>query len=591
MLLGISCKKDNPADKTSNLFIKALGYNGYPVAEATIVTVPNTQTVITDSYGMATIKNIPVGTYDVYAIYNNYGSGKKSVQITENSGTDVEIKIEYGNLPDFIPHIIVVEPDNPSNTFVFSSPDSVSFLLNVRNGIPGNQVVWVSDLDGEIGKSVINEDLSSSISFEGLTDGEHSFSLTTKGNENFDGNANFLVRTDGPTSVFLYPLEVESFKLKISWSYYEGNDFNRYYVMQRIEHEGGGYSESSIKTINGEWDTTTTIPIQNDYDCKYYVKVQTDNSYISSTSNMRLFEKGYLGVSFDPYCNHMVLHKYKNYVYFIYSDKVVLFDYENKEIIASRSISNIKQHYDIRYDGEQAILYLASDFRVYILDEENLNLIKTINFPNTVTSISAISNDILFTSIYQDYSNSIIYSYSLNQSKIIDSINHNESSRLFLNRVPENNKIIVYFSNYQYELKYLNYNTNGEINGFDNTSALGNSNYDDYPFSFSPNSEYFIPSRYNSKVLKTNDDISTVGGLSNIYDFKDFTYSPNSDTIFGLTSNKFITFTYPGLEIIDEFETEHYYKHVQRKGDDFYCLINISDSYYNSYYFMKQKPL
>ena len=593
LLVGISCKKDDSSSSKSDLFVKIVSYNNSSVEGATIVTIPATETVISDVYGTATISNIPVGTYDVYAILNGFGSGKKSVQIVENSGNDVEITIEYGNFPDFIPQIYVLEPDYLNGEYIFSSPDSVDFLVNVVNGTIGNQIIWVSDLDGEIGVSVIGDDMNSSISFEGLTDGEHTFTVTAKGDEGIDGYMEFSVKTNGPKGVHLYPLEVEAFNLRLTWSYYDGDNFDNYSIIRRIEYDDGGYSETTMNSLYGEWDTTTTVQIENENNCKYFIRVITDDYYSNTKSNIRLFAKGYFGESFNSSCRDMVLHKFKNLVYFIYSGEIILYDYESRVIIATRSISSIQDHYDIRYNGENAVLYFASDFRVYILNGEDLSLVEAINFPNTVYSVSSISSDIIFASVDDDNYNSSIYSYSTNQNKIVDSIITTEMGDLYLNRAPENNKIVVFCDSYGYSMKYLNYDSNGAIIGLDETSATGNYYYENYPFSFSPNNEYFIPIRASSKVYRTDDNISEDGILSNNYDFKDITYSPNSDTIFGLPSSNgswFVTYTYPDLELIDEVETECNFAFSQRKGNTFYGLMAGSSGYGSKYYFIEGKP-
>ena len=586
-----SCKKDKE-DTNSSLFVKVFNSNSYSVEGATVFTVPATETLLTDTYGSVTFASIPTGVYDVYAIYENYGSGKKSIQVEVNSGTEAEIIIEYGNFPDFIPLIFVVSPVQQGTHFVFSPTDTVSFKVNVVNGIPGKEIHWESDLDGSIGNSLILDDLSSSIKFTALTVGEHVFTLSTEGSEGVDGQISFAVKTDGPASLYLYPIEVASFQLKLTWSYYEGEDFDQYRIYKKEYRENGTTYESSIKYLEGEWDTTALVPIQNDYNCEYYVRVLTSDYNEYGVSNTRSFSKGYLGHSFDYYANNMILHQYKNYAYFLYSDKILLYDYDSRTVLATRSVASIGYFTDITYNNNKATVYLVSDFRVYILDGETLDLVKTINFPNTVKSVSAVSNDLIFASVYQSYSGNTIYSYSLSQGKLIDSIGSDESESYMLNRVPMSNKLLLASDGYYSKIKFLDYTSDGQITGYGSSVSPSGYNFNDYPFAFSPDGSYFVPLNASSNIYQCSNGLVNVGTLSNSYQFRDITFSPNGDTIYGLTANnkRFITYTYPALEVIDEVETQSWYLFTQKKGGNFYSLVQADNNYSSVYYFVQNKP-
>ncbi len=589
-LVFISCKKATE-DTSSSLFVEVFGYNGYPLEDAIVFTVPATETLYTDSYGMVTFTNIPTGVYDVYAVYDNYGSGKKSIQVEVNSGNEAEINVEYGHFPDFYPQIMVVSPEaSSSNTYVFSQKDPVSFVLNVLNGVPGHNIVWKSDLDGEVGASIINNDLSSSITLRNLSVGTHDFTLTTVGEDGIDCMKTIRVQTDGPSSIILYPLVVESFDLRLTWSYYVGNNFSNYKIYLKEYSDDGNSYESVIKTIEGEWDTTVLVPIHNSSYCEYRVKVTTTDYSILPSSNVESFEKGYFGNSFDYYPEDMVLHQYKDYVYVFYSDKVVLYDYANKNVIASRAIADIGYYHDITYSNNEATIFLGSDMRVYILDGEDLTLTKTVNFPNEVKSVAVVSPDLIFASVAEDYNSYNIYSYSLGQQKIIDSIGWDGSYRYLINRVPISNKLVVESDDYNGKFKYLYYSVDGQINGFGPAVSPNQYNFNGYPLSFSPNGSYFIPLRTTSRVYSTGESISMVGTLSNNHQFRDFTFSESGDTIYSIESDygHFITYTYPAMDVVDEVDTDVFYAFTEKKEDAFYSLVRSQDGY--AYYFVAMRP-
>jgi hypothetical protein len=595
LLIGISCvKNDNPTTNFTSLFVNVSTYNS--IAEGvSVFTVPATKIVVTDKYGKATIDSVPNGIYDVYAV-DSYGSGKESVRIDGNSSLEVHVLQEQGIYPEFFPQISITEPnDQVNNSYVFLAKDTVSFVLHIGNGIPGNLVTWNSDLDGDLGTSIISDDLTSKVSFVGLTLGDHAFTVSTKGDDEYVGFLEFNVKTNGPNKLHLYELEVDHLRLKLTWSRYLGDNFSHYSIIKRSFSGVEQIYEGQIEFTQNETDTTAFIQIDNDYDTEYYVLVKTIDDFSSSESNKLFFEKNHLGVAFDR-ISDMVLHKYKDLV-FIFNqddfdnDKVMLYDFQNKVVIATKSISSLIKFYDIQYNGEKAILYLASDFRVYVLDGEDLSLIRTINFAKQINSVIAVSNDLIFVSLHQYNSISPIYSYSLSQSKIVDSIGYeNPDMNYFLYRAPVSNKVIVFNNKNDYrELNYLDYDLNGTLNDFNVTGAVGIYEYADAPFAFSPDGSYFIPLNAESKVFKTDDNLSEAGRLSGVFNFQDITFSPNSDTIYGCTGdNWFNSYTYPGLAVIEEIKWDYHLTNVQRKGNDFYCLFFNPNNY--KYYFAKFDP-
>ena len=82
--LTFSCKKDEPAPST--LLVKVL-YDGEPLGNVHVFTVPFTADAMTDEYGLTKIEGISSGEYQVYAESGN-ATGKSIVILAENDVHD-----------------------------------------------------------------------------------------------------------------------------------------------------------------------------------------------------------------------------------------------------------------------------------------------------------------------------------------------------------------------------------------------------------------------------------------------------------------------------------------------------------------------
>lgn len=601
VLFFSACKKDDEVGKSS-IVVHAyggLGLNGV-VENGIVFTVPESQTVITDKNGIATITDLDAGDYDVYLIVEGLGSGKETVKLGENTSERLEIKCVWYSFPDFIPTISVLEPSKSNRDYLMGPNDTLTFLLKIENGIPGNKVIWTSDIDSIIGESTINADLTSSISFNGLTLGTHEVTIRAKSNGYGDGILRISLNTNGADRLRLYPLEIDKNKIKFTWSQYKGDDFRVYRIVEkRRSAENGEIIKRSLITFPNALDTSFALNIANEYDCEYYIEMGTFTDWVASESNSRIFNRNYFGSVFGRGCDRMVFHEYKNQVFLIYWDKVILYDYQNLEIVATIPIQNINDHFDVRYSGNEAILYFITDYQVYIVNASDLSVIKVIEHSNTLSSLVAISDDIIITSEYERYEISKIYSYSLSQSRVIDSLvmYYPNADRIYLSRNPVNNNIVVFVYNNERRLFLLDFQVNGRIDGLISTSSTLTGDYNIHTLVFSPDGDYFLPRGSSSTVYQMLDDeIITVGSLPNQYHLADVFFSLNSDTIYGFFKwrdsheQKFRAYTYPQLEVVEYIELFNFHARVAKKGNTFYSLIKDRIYEVQDYYFIEGKP-
>jgi hypothetical protein len=315
-----ACKKGDVGK--SSIFVHAFTYDigsTKHLENATVFTVPESQTVLTDEFGMATITGLKAGDYDVYLFVEGKGSGKKSIKIGENTGERMEITYQWNVYPDFMPIINILEPEGNYPYYSMGPNDTLPFILHIENGTPGNKVVWTSDIDSVIGESTINEDLFSRMDIKGLTQGDHQITIKAISDNGFDGLVAINLKTNGANRLHLYPLEIDGYKVKFTWSRHQGEGFREYALIEkRKELENGGYPFEVIKATRSDWDTTFETTRIIDIDREYYVRLSIYLDWSASESNRQFLGKNYVGDVFEPECRRMIFHNISiKFIWFI----------------------------------------------------------------------------------------------------------------------------------------------------------------------------------------------------------------------------------------------------------------------------------
>lgn len=597
IIFFFSCKKD---ESVLTLYISE-SYQSRRAKFVTVFTDPPTETVISDKYGNAVLRDLAPNEYTVYAIAPGKGAAVEKVIIEKGSNLTREIFLtnEY---PDFLPLIFVM--GTVDNEFYISPTDTLLINIFVKNGIPGNFVYWESNIDGILGTSVIDDDLNSRMDLSGLSFGNHDIKITTYGESPYFGVTTIELFNGAPEAVYLFPIENEGLNYKFVWSQYRENRFFRKYeLFESIwSPELGEMVTTSIKTAGTIWDTIFETTLINKTGAEYWVSVQADEKF--SRSNSYFIPANYEGDYFEAGCNKMILNKNKPFVYLVYEDKITIYDYQNNEIISEKSISLIGKSIDIRYDGNITTLYVVTDFRVLILSGEDLSLIKTIQFTSPVISVAAISQDIIVTSETSD-NLLAVKSFSISESKIIDELEMLGAgySSYFLSRNLANGQLYL-IKDVKFELEdeivRLSYNEEGYFTDISNSSAFNNYT-DKTDLAYSPNGNYFVPLFARSDVFEINgSEFINRGKLSNEHTFKNICFSPAGDTIYALTEEVieyytfkyhwFITYTYPNLEVVEEVRVRDYLDGFFKSSGSFFRLTKPRYSNLDYYYMLQGQP-
>lgn len=590
MLVFSACKKELADSGNAGIYVELNSHLYYANVNTAVFTIPESKTIYMNSSDKAVIDSLNSGVYEVFAIIDSWGSGSEIVTLEPGERKNLDIDIDLGVFPDFISLVQVIEPEGVEDNYFFEPDEPISFIIKVLNANLGDTIFWKSDLDGDIGLSVVREDLTSHFETSIMpTQGIHKVSIQITGDKNSAIRKVISVINMVPPPVFQYPIQTNGLNHKLSWSTYQGSNFARYLIFERRLFSGSqGYSDHLIKSVEEQYDTTSFIPINNEFNCEYYISVSVhcDNeqfTYLHSRySNKQYFGRNFFGPIFRSDVKSMYLHEFKDWAYLFYNDEIILYDYREKQLLKNRPIDLYSYFYDVHYSGDDPILYVINDFRVFILDGTGLELIRSVNFERNVNSVVAVSEDIIVVSLLLNESESAIYSYSLEQSAIVDSLLFRSEYSYYLQRNTVSDQIIVSKLENKMpsedEFYLLDYELNGELNGFLNGQLATANNIKADPYVFSPNGKYFVSHTYPKIVFGIdNNEISVVGDF--LFDNNDvrIVFNSDSDTIYRFDKYGSIEmYTCPELRYINTYDSDFRCELISHKYGSFYGLCLIS---------------
>jgi len=511
-----SCKKDE--DASSTLIVKVL-YGNQPMSNVHVFTVPYTSDAITDVYGLTKIEGISSGEYQVYAESGNV-TGKSIVILGENDAQNVTVDVNYTGPITFIPEISFTLPDLNHS---YSPGDTVVFRVKVKNFRQGSQVVWNSNLDGHLASTPIDEAGFSDFSTSKLTEGEHTITAKAEGKEGYNAIKAKPIDVTGPVKVYLYPLEMAGGNVILKWSKYKGDDFGFYQVNCRYNHKpdepfDNMTSAGNITALN---DTSITFPLPNSYYTAQFYIMAGNNSWSYNVSNIREMTHN-IGPFFGGVPVQMMQHPQNDWVYLVFADHTILYDYQSKEIIRSVDIGSTVKYTDLGDNGSGLELYLADGSLLNVLDGNTLALKSTINFQHDLISIVSSGLGFLLCSQKADAPDiNPLQVYSLVLHAFITE-GGDPYDLYYMKKVPGRNVLVACTRNgYSSELDYFEYNDAGSITLHkDIYNASGG--FSPYVMKMSPNGEYFCVGSYGY-FRKTDQALTSIAYLEDSDPATDFT--------------------------------------------------------------------
>ena len=143
---------DEPTVVSGDLSVLVNDQRGTPVAGTRVYTDPISRIeAVTDAFGSATIKNVPVGTYDVFADQQGI-LAKGVVRVQPNNLTSLQIQLPFvapgGGNPDGSPRLSVAAPLQSQS---YLHDEAITFDASASDDeTSGRDIVlrWVSNIDG-----------------------------------------------------------------------------------------------------------------------------------------------------------------------------------------------------------------------------------------------------------------------------------------------------------------------------------------------------------------------------------------------------------------------------------------------------------
>lgn len=294
--VGVGCKKDEPAEEpqassnTGSVFA-SVKVQGELVGGATVATNPETAEYITEPTGNIMMSDISEGTYQIYALKENVGSGSATVQITSGELNHVTIHLQPGVF------------ENPLVDIISSSALTipVSALLEVKASVIDNSdsaeelsFEWSTDVDGVISNQGIGTDGFASMEHAFDIVGTRLLTLTVTDSEGNSGSDEVTIHVvEGLEPVQLSPVVNDDNGFHFHWSASNAEDFEKYNLYRQ------GAQDFELIAVQSDLHDTTYIDqyLQVDQMYSYQVGVvRTDGLEVLSNIESGVFEGNYIDI-------------------------------------------------------------------------------------------------------------------------------------------------------------------------------------------------------------------------------------------------------------------------------------------------------
>lgn len=579
LIISLSgCKKDEVDIRKGDCYVSVSV--GYVAAEGVeIYTKPATKQAVTDQFGTALLKDIPVGSYEIYAVLPEVGSGKSVTLIQDGELSEVSIYITPGVNFGIAPAIDVLFPSPQAN---YSFGDTVNFVAYFDDDSTPKeqlQVQYVSDLDGEIFSGNPAADGKVAFSRTNLSRGQHTITITAKDSDNYTTTATLHVNTNAPKSINLVSAESQGGVVNLQWTKYPGTDFLKYEIYRLNEH----CSESSAELIYTGTNINTlsyndeTPPFS--YQVCYYARVvNSDNLFNNSNTLTVEMPAGYV-FNFIP--SDMLKHPTQPVVYLVDKGgfRLIKYNYETSEVLAETSLQGTIGKCDIGDNGFGLEIYTPStDGWVYIYNADDLSLVTSISTGLSTRSVVVNGlGHVIAAVMPSPWWEQPVRTYSRATGINLDGNGDNEGD--ILKMIPGKNEIIsITTSVSPIDMEYFKLTDGGMFEIHQDDQYHGDYPLDPNIFRISSCGRYSITSSYGA-VYYANASMEYKGQLQRgALLYSDFAFSDDGSIIYAATSNrKSIQIGhYPSLIRDDEILLRGYPKIILKSGNRIISL-SVSD--------------
>ncbi|MBD2754867.1 carboxypeptidase-like regulatory domain-containing protein [Spirosoma validum] len=578
LLLFISCQpKEVPAEK-GNIYIQVRDQYGRAVANAVLSAEPTLPEYKTDEFGTVLLKEVNVGSYEIIARKDNYGSGKTAVQVKANDITNATIVLEQGKFVSFAPTVRIEFPTRPAN---FSLDEPILFKGYVSDNDTGNEsldVKWESNKDGLLNSDKPDKDGVTTFSTNKLSKATHFITLTVKDKSGNTTRDTITVSTLSPKSITLEkPTKIKE-GISLTWNKSDASDFKEYRVYRSNETCAENAKVLlAVITEAGKTTYTDTQPPLSKQAC-YFVEVSTTLGLTRRSLQQQIDYPG--GVLFTFVPTDADIHPTKPWIFLANRDKeqVIVYDYEAGKTVSELSVPQASGSILVGDNGDGVNVYIPSrSGHVYVYDATSLALKRSILADASATDVAISGKGHVFISVSNQWTNPL-GSYNEKTGMLINQLTW---SCLYggarIKKVPGRNELIAISTAISpTDMDYVAYDTNGALILCKDDSQHGSYPLDGSIFRISPNGTYLLTSANGAaylpnETMKYLGNISASSGIS----FSDFAFESDEKIFYGATSSRrsIQIIRYPELLRTDELVTKGYPIRLFKKGQ---TLISVS---------------
>lgn len=583
-LLGLlSCNNDDEQPK-GDVNVQVL-LNGFePAQNVDVYTNPPSIQGKTDAFGSVLLTDLDVGSYEVFASVNNFGSGKSVINIQADRLAQTTIGIIAGVNVGLAPTITVILPSMPAE---FSENEEIIFSADVFDDETPNQdikVTWASNIDGVINTSSPSANGNISFSTSSLSRGLHDITVTAEDADGYTASASIEVSTFSPGQITLLEPTKSEGKVLLEWSEYPNSDFSQYEIY-RTDGNCTDQGQVLLTTISDKGTTSYTDELPPfEFQVCYFVRgVNTEN--YSRNSNQELVDSPSGPVfNFQPY--DLLVHPTNNYAYVLDQNgqKLIKFDYINLEVVGEINLQGTIGYCDIGDNGFGVEIYApSSDGSIYVYDADDLSLTTSINTGLATASVVINGLGHVIASVQPSpWWEQPVRTYLRSNGTQIDGNGDHDRDRLRM--IPGKNEIISISTGISpTDMEYFDLSEDGSFELHEDDDYHG-----DYPlnariFRVSDDGTYSITSSRGAVYL-ANSSMEYKGELEQgSLDYSDFAFSDDGSIIYAATSNrKSIQLgNYPSLIRDGEILTKGFPVLIVRNGDKIISLSQSSEFSFN----------
>lgn len=583
LIIVVGCGEDNKEpEKKGDLNVKVVFNNFQFIENAEVYTDPISHQGTTDQFGSVLLKGLDVGSYEVFAGYENIGTGKSVVNIKADELSEVTVNIIPGINVGIAPTIEIILPSIPAE---FSEDETINFSAVVQDNDTANETIkvsWTSNLDGELNSD--SPDTSGNVAFSSnsLSRGIHTITLTALDTDGYSASRTIEVSTLAPKSITLLSAAKNQGKIDLEWEKYANSDFLKYEIY-RTNADCNIENAQLLTTITSAETTSFTDNLPPfEFKVCYYVKIinSENNSRNSNTIGVDS-PSGYI-FDFIPY--DMVKHPTEDFIYLLdrSGKRLLKFDYINLTLVKEINLQGTIGYIAIGDNGFDVEIYTPSDDGwVYVYDANDLSLKTSIStgLENACVVVNGLGH-VIVSVAPSPWWERPVRTFLRSNGLYIDGNGDFERDRLKM--IPGKNEMIsISTSVSPIDMEYFKLSSTGTIDIHKDDSYHGDHPLDPKIFRISNDGRYVITSDQGAVYL-ANESMEYKGQLQRgALNFSDFAFSDDGSIIYAATSNrKSVQIgNYPSLIRNNEILTKGFPHFIIKDGNR---IISLSKQFQNS---------